>query len=173
MAKQCVSCEKNIGLLAARVSLLEDEDVVICTDCFDKMPSLLNDLYQKRINPSEAELLTIKSEIIQQLKSLNFNQATIDIVEKFLNDELSKSKKSSLSSNANLYKKCPICNKNFNYDAEICSGCGYVFNLTTAIEYNQIAQIYNERAKQYGKNPFYEYDLLFQTSQMEQLIRKS
>lgn len=57
-------------------------------------------------------------------------------------------------------KKCPVCKKNVNYDIEICSDCGYIFNVVSAIEYNEIAKIYNERLEQYKKNPFYEYDYI-------------
>lgn len=57
-------------------------------------------------------------------------------------------------------KKCPVCKKNVNYDIEICSNCGYAFNVVSAIEYNEIAKIYNERLEQYKKNPFYEYDYI-------------
>lgn len=57
-------------------------------------------------------------------------------------------------------KKCPVCKKSVNYDIEICSNCGYAFNVVSAIEYNEIAKIYNERLEQYKKNPFYVYDYI-------------
>lgn len=44
MAKSCVSCGKNIGMLGVRISLLENEDRVICAECFQKMPPVLDDL---------------------------------------------------------------------------------------------------------------------------------
>ena len=49
MAKSCIACGKNIGLLGVRVPLLETEDLVICSDCFDQIPPVINELYQKRI----------------------------------------------------------------------------------------------------------------------------
>lgn len=57
-------------------------------------------------------------------------------------------------------KKCPVCKKSVNYDMETCSDCGYDFNVISAIEYNEIAKIYNDRLEQYKKNPFYEYDYI-------------
>lgn len=62
--------------------------------------------------------------------------------------------------NGKLLKKCPVCKKNVNYDTEICSDCGFAFNVVSVIEYNEIAKIYNERLEQYKRNPFYEYDYI-------------
>lgn len=160
MAKQCIACGKNIGLLTVRISLLEKEDLVICSDCFEKMPSILDDLYQKHIYPNKTELLAIREEVIQQLKASSHNQDTINVVTKFLDDKIAKAKNPESSENGKLLKKCPICKKNVNYDTKICSDCGFVFNVMPVIEYNRIAQIYNERLEQYKKNPFYEYDYI-------------
>lgn len=60
MAKQCVSCNKNIGLFSVRIPLLEDESIVICDECFHKMPEILNELYLKRVFPDKQELMLIK-----------------------------------------------------------------------------------------------------------------
>ena len=160
MAKQCISCGKNIGLLTVRISLLENEDLVICADCFEKMPPILDDLYQKRIHPTKSELLTIKGDAIQQLKTSNYNQDTINVITKYLDDKIAKAKDPENSENGKLLKKCPVCKKNVNYDTEICSDCGYAFNVVTTIEYNEIAKMYNNRLEQYKKNPLYEYDYI-------------
>lgn len=160
MGKQCISCGKNIGLLTVRIPLLENEDLVICAECFEKMPSILDDLYQKRIHPTKTELLTIKEEIIQQLKILNYNQDSINVITKFLDNKIEKAKDPENSENGKLLKKCPVCKKNVNYDTEICSDCGFAFNVMPVIEYKEIAKIYNERLEQYKRNPFYEYDYI-------------
>lgn len=160
MAKQCISCGKNIGLLTVRIPLIGNEELVICADCFEKMPSVLDDLYQKRIYPTKTELLTIQREVIQQLKVKNYNQDTINVVAKFLDDKVARAKNPENSESGKLLKKCPICKKNVNYDTEICSDCGFCFNTISAIERNEIAKIYNERLEQYKKNSFYEYDYI-------------
>lgn len=160
MATQCISCGKNIGLLTVRIPLLENKDLVICADCFEQMPSILDDLYQKRICPAKTELFTIKGEVIQKLKTSNYNQDTINVVTKFLDDKIERAIDPENSENGKLLKKCPICKKNVNYDTEICSDCGFAFNVVSVIEYNEIAKIYNERLEQYKRNPFYEYDYI-------------
>lgn len=58
------------------------------------MPSILDDLYQKRTYPTKTELLTIREEVISQLKASNYNQNTINVVTKFLDDKNYKVKKS-------------------------------------------------------------------------------
>lgn len=158
MAKQCISCGKNIGLLTVRIPLLGNEDLVICAECFEKMPSILDDLYQKRIYPTKTELLTIKDEVIQQLKTLNYNQDTINVITKFLDDKIAKAKDPENSERGKLLKKCPVCKKNVNYDTEICSDCGFAFNVIDTVEFQEIAKIYNARLEQIKKNPYYEYD---------------
>lgn len=158
MAKSCIACGKNIGLLTVRIPLLGNDDLVICSDCFDKMPPVLNDLYQKRIFPTKSELLTIKNEVIQQLRISNYNQDTINVVTKYLDDKIEKAKDPENKEDGKLLKKCPVCKKNVNYDSEICSDCGFAFNVVAAMEYKEIAKIYNARLEQIKKNPYYEYD---------------
>lgn len=160
MAKNCLACGKNIGLLTVRIPLLGNDDLVICSDCFDKMPAILNDLYQKRIFPTKTELLTIRENVIEQLKLGNYNQDTINVVTKYLDDKITKAKDPESSEDGKLLKKCPICKKNVNYDTEVCSDCGYSFDTVHKFENNEIAQIYNDRLEQYKKNPFYEYDYI-------------
>ena len=158
MAKNCIACGKSIGLLGVRIPLLETEDLVICSDCFEKMPSIVNELYQKRVYPTKSELLTIKDEVIQQLKASNYNQDTINVVTKFMDGKIAKEIDPENSEDGRILKKCPICKKNVNYDTEICSDCGFAFNVIDVIEYQEIAKIYNARLEQYKKNAFYEYD---------------
>ena len=124
------------------------------------MPAVLNDLYQKRIFPTKTELLTIRKNVIEQLKLGNYNQDTINVVTKYLDDKITKAKDPESSEDGKLLKKCPICKKNVNYDTEVCSDCGYSFDTLHKFENNEIAQIYNERLEQYKKNPFYEYDYI-------------
>lgn len=159
MAKNCLVCGKNIGLLTARVPLIEeDESIVICADCFDKMPPILSELYIKSVCPNKTELATIKEEVIQQLKITNYNQATIDFIIKYFDYKIERAKEAVRDANGNLLKKCPICKKSANYDAEFCSDCGFSFKPVPAIDYNEIAKIHNARYEQYKKNAFYEYD---------------
>ena len=92
MAKSCIACGKNISLLGVRIPLLGTEDLVICLECFEKMPPILNDLYQKKVYPTKSELLQIKDDVVQQLKISNYNQDTINVVTKFLDDKIAKAK---------------------------------------------------------------------------------
>lgn len=160
MPKSCLCCGKNIGLLTVRIPLLENEDIVICSDCFDKMPSVINDLYQKRIHPSKAELIIIKEDVIGQLNVGNYNKDVINVVTKYLDDKIAKARNPEDKENGVVLKKCPICNKSVNYDVDVCSGCGYSFENVQQFENNEIANIYNQRKEQYRKNPFYEYDYI-------------
>lgn len=167
MAKKCISCGKNIGLITVRIPLLSDEELVICADCFEKMPSVLDDLYQKRISPTKTELLVIRENVIRQLRTSNYNRDTINVVAKFLDDKIARAKDPDKKEKGKLLKKCPVCKKNVNYDTDICSGCGYAFNVTSIMEYDEIAKIYNERFQQYRKNPFYEYDYIVVPNKMD------
>lgn len=109
MAKNCLCCGKNIGLLTVCIPLLENEELVICSDCFEKMPSVLNDLYQKRIHPTKSELLTIKEEIIEQLNLGCYNKDVINVVTKYLDNKISKAKNPEVSEDWAILKKCLIC----------------------------------------------------------------
>lgn len=146
--------------MTVRVSLIENEDLVICSDCFEKMPPIINELYQKRVYPTKTELKKIKEDVIHQLKTMNFNQDTINVITKFLDDKIARAKDPESSEEGKLLKKCPICNKNVRYDTEICSDCGFAFAVVPALEYAEIAKMYNGRIEQYKKNPFYEYDYI-------------
>ena len=157
MAKSCIACGKNIGLLTIRISLLGNDALVICSECFDKMPPVLNNLYQNRIFPSKSKLIEIKNDVIQNLKASNYNQDTINVVTKYLDDKIARKKEQENKEDGKLLKKCLICGKSVNYDKEICSDCGYAFNVMPAIEYSEIAKMYNNRFAQYKKNPLYEY----------------
>lgn len=158
MAKNCINCGKNIGLLGVRIPLLVNDDLIICSDCFNKMPSIINELYQKKSYPTKTELLKIKNEVIQQLRTSSYNQDTVNVVTKFLDDKITRAKDTENSEHGKLLKKCPVCKKNVNYDAEICSDCGFAFNVVDVIEYQEIAKVYNARLDQIKKNPYYEYD---------------
>ena len=116
MAKSCIACGKNISLLGVRIPLLGTEDLVICLECFEKMPPILNDLYQKKVYPTKSELLQIKDDVVQQLKISNYNQDTINVVTKFLDDKIAKAKDPENSEIGRILKKCPVCKKNVNYD---------------------------------------------------------
>lgn len=158
MAIGCITCGKNIGFFGVRVPLLGTDELVFCLECFNKMPPILNELYQKRIYPTKSELLIIKDDVIQQLKDSNYNQDTINVVSKYLDDKISKAKDPENSEDGKLLKKCPICKKNVNYDSEICSDCGFSFNVVDTVQYQEIAKIYNARVEQIKKNSYYEYD---------------
>lgn len=160
MAKSCIACGKNIGLLGVRVPLLGTEDLVICSDCFDKMPPIINELYQKRIYPTKNELLAIKDDVMDQLSIDSYNQDTISVVAKFLDEKIEKARESESNEDGALIKICPVCNKRSNYAVSICPDCNYNFNIDTKLNQNEVAQIYNDRVEQYIKNPFYEYDFI-------------
>lgn len=74
-----------------------------------KIPSVLNDLYQKRIYPTKSELLTIKEEIIEQLNLGCYNKDVINVVTKYLDNKISKAKDPEVSEDWAILKKCPIC----------------------------------------------------------------
>lgn len=73
------------------------------------MPSVLNDLYQKRIHPTKSELLTIKEEIIEQLNLGCYNKDVINVVTKYLDNKISKAKNPEVSEDWAILKKCLIC----------------------------------------------------------------
>lgn len=174
MAKNCIACGKNIGLLTIRISLLGNDALLICSECFDKMPPVLNDLYQNRIFPNKTELLEIKNEVIRSIKESNYNQDTINVVTKYLDDKIAKKKTKESREDGKLLKKCPVCGKNINYDREICSGCGYIFSATSEIEYGEIAKMYNNRLVQYKKiHSMSMIILLYAISRMVQRIKKA
>lgn len=159
MAKQCVSCNKNIGLLAVRIPLLEDESIVICDECFQGMPKILNELYLKRIHPDKQELILIKENVMAELRAANYNTDTLNVVAKFLDTKIETAHNAKNDDEALIQKKCPICSKKSSYECEVCSNCGYIFT-TNEVMYseNDIAEIYNHKAEQVKNNPFYEYD---------------
>lgn len=158
MAKNCIACNKNIGMLSVRIQLLEKEELFICSNCFGKMPPIINELYQERIYPTKTELLAIKEDIIRQLEAENYNRDTLSIVAKFLDIKIEKARESENNEDGAVIKICPVCNKRANYAVSICPDCNYKFNLDTKLNQKEVAQIYNERIAQYTKNPFYEYD---------------
>lgn len=89
-----------------------------------------------------------------------YNKDVTNVVTKYLDNKISRAKNPEISEDGAILKKCPICNKNVNYDADVCSGCGYSFSSGYKFENNEIANIYNQRKEQYRKNPFYEYDYI-------------
>ena len=160
MAKSCVACGKNIGMLGVRIPLLENEDVVICADCFDKMPPVLNDLYQKKIHPYKDELLDIKENIIQDLRFKSFNTDTINIVTKYLDWKISRANEKVEDDKAIVQKVCPICGNRVSYETTNCSSCGYIFKEEVIVSKKEIAEIFNGRLEHYNKNAYYEYDYI-------------
>jgi len=158
MAKSCVACGKNISLLGVRIPLLENEDVVICSECFEKMPSVLDELYQKRIFPYKDELIEIKTEVIEELNFKGFNIDTINIVTKFFDWKISKAKEQEQNDYSVVQKVCPICKNKVSYEITDCPACGYFFREEIIFSKKEIAEIHNGRLEQYKKNAFYEYD---------------
>ncbi len=160
MAKNCLCCGRNIGLLTVRISLLENEDLVLCSECFNKMPPIINELYQKRITLSKTELIEIKAEVICNLMEADYNLDVINVVTKFFDNKIAEARDLGNSEEGKILKICPVCKKNINYSSSVCSDCGFIFDGTFTIENFEIAKIYNSRFEQYKKNPFYEYDYI-------------
>lgn len=160
MAKSCVSCGKNIGLLTVRIPLLNDEDVVICADCFEKMPSVLDDLYQNKIHPYKSELIEIKENVLQDLNLKGYNSSTINVVAKYLDKKIAKALDKIENDNAIVQKVCPICQKRVTYELTSCTTCGYIFKENILLNKKDVATIYNNRIEQYKKNAYYEYDYI-------------
>lgn len=158
MGLNCISCGKNIGMLTVRIPLLGDESLSICIDCFNKMPVILNELYKKKIYPTRIELERIKDEVMKELHEAGYNQETVSVVSKFLDDKITKAREAENSEDGVIIKSCPICNKKANYVTDVCPDCGYIFEKRLEIEHGIVAKMYNERLQQYTKNPFYEYD---------------
>lgn len=161
MAKQCICCYKNIGLLNVRIPLLEDESIVICDECFYRMPEILNDLYQKKVFPNKQELMLIKENVISELQSSSYNIDTINVVAKFLDTKIDKAHEANTDDDALIQRICPICHKKSGYECRNCSECGYVFVVNDLIYTNrEIAEIYNQKSSQIKNNPIYEYDYI-------------
>ena len=161
MAKTCVACNKSIGLLTVRIPLIDNEEVFICSDCFEKMPSIINDLYHKSVNPYKEELLIIKEDVLSELRQKEFNVETINIVTKFLDYRIRIAKEKIEDDGSIVQKICPICKRKVTYEAGSCSFCGYNFSsFFESFDLKEIAEIYNGRNEQYRNNPFYEYDYI-------------
>lgn len=159
MAKQCVCCNKTIGLLTVRIPLLEDESIVICDECFQRMPEILNELYLKRVFPDKQELMLIKENVMSELRASNYNTDTINVIAKFLDTKIDKAHASKNDDKSLIKKSCPICSKKSSYECEICSECGYVFVANEVIYTTKdIAEIHNHKAEHIKNNPLYEYD---------------
>lgn len=167
MAKSCVACGKSIGMLGVRIPLLESEDVVICADCFSKMPPVLNDLYQKKINPYKDELIELKEDIIQNLRLQSFNTDTINIVTKYMDWKISRTSEKVQDDKAIVQKICPICRNRVSYEIKECFSCGYIFKEEVILSKKQIAEIYNGRLEQYKRNAYYEYDYIVVENNMD------
>lgn len=159
MAKHCVSCNKNIGVLTVRIPLLEDESIVICDECFHKMPEILNELYLKRVFPDKQELMQIKEKVLNELEVANYNTDTLNVIAKFLDTKIEHAHNKNNDDNALVQKVCPICSKRSSYECQVCSECGYDFT-TDQVLYtnNDIAEIYNHKAENIKNSPLYEYD---------------
>lgn len=95
MAKFCISCGKSIGMLSVRIPLLPNEEQVICSECYERMPEIIDELYRDRIFPSKEELVFFKENVLQQLKASNFNQETLDVVSEFMDNKISYAKNKS------------------------------------------------------------------------------
>ncbi|MBP3594543.1 MAG: DUF4177 domain-containing protein [Lachnospiraceae bacterium] len=160
MAKTCVACGKNIGLMTVRIPLIDNEEVFICADCFSKMPPVLNDIYQQQVSFYKSELIEVKESVIQKLNLKGFNTDTRNIVAKFFDNKIAKAKNKVDDDNAIVQKICPICKKRVTYECTSCTTCGYVFSEEIVINLKEIAEMYNNRIEQYRKNPFYEYDYI-------------
>ena len=97
MAKNCITCGKNIGLLGVRIPLLGTDDLVICESCYEKMPDTIDSLYHDKVSPDKKELYIIKQDVLNQLNEHKFNQETIDVVTKFLDKKIEKGKERTLT----------------------------------------------------------------------------
>lgn len=97
MAKNCIACSKNIGLLGVRIPLLDTDDLVICSECFEKMPEILSLLYQNKVFFEKKELRSIKEDVLNQLSEQKFNQETINVVTEFLDKKIEKAKEGTLT----------------------------------------------------------------------------
>lgn len=147
-------------MLAVRIPLLENEDIVICAECFDKMPPVIKELYQKRIYPHKDELVAMKEVVLHELNSKSYNTDTINVVTKYLDDKISKAKVKIEDDDSIVQKICPICKKKVTYESTVCSSCGYVFSESFLLSQKEIAEIYNNRVEQYKRNAYYEYDYI-------------
>lgn len=130
MAKSCIVCGKNIGLLTVR------------------------------IQPYKSELIEIKESVIEELSAKNYNIDTINIVAKYLDSKIARAKDRIDDDNSVVQKICPICQKRVAYESALCSTCGYNFNNEVVLSQKNIAEIYNNRLEQYKRNPYYEYDYI-------------
>lgn len=161
MLKQCISCNKNIGLLTVRIPLLENDNIVICDDCFQKMPEILNDIYLKRVFPCKSDLIVIKENVMNELATMDYNNDTLNVIAKFLDNKIEKAPNAANNDGALVQKICPVCNRKLSYESKICSECGFDFdNQQLSFSNSEIAKVYNRRIEQIKNNPFYEYDFV-------------
>ena len=163
MAKNCITCGKSIGLLTVRIPLLDNENIVICMDCFEKMPAALLDLYHKRILPNRSDLINIKDAVLNEMTLNGYNNDTKNVISCYFDNKISKAKdEDNDNDNSLIQKTCPICQRKVAYEQNNCMTCGYIFkdNNDLKLSEKEIAEIYNERHIQYKNNPFYEYDLI-------------
>lgn len=126
MAKNCISCGKNIGLLGVRVPLLQDENLVICSECFSKMPKIIEELYKDSISSSDIDLCAMKDEVIYQLKQSGFNQETINVVSQFWNNKIACSAKLREQQRAALLEKMKGLKLTTGYNFEGYSIIDYI-----------------------------------------------
>lgn len=88
MAKKCLACGKNIGMLTVRIPLLEDSDEVICDECFEKMPTQIKELYKGTLRLDHQELLDMKNYIVSETKNKGFEDKVIDYVSAYMDKKI-------------------------------------------------------------------------------------
>ncbi len=80
-------------------------------------------------------------------------------VRKILEDKYNEiiTSKGYVDSRNKSHLQCFICGILIEPDTDICPKCGAILNGSSKQEQNELVSIYNNRFKQYQKNPLYEY----------------
>lgn len=128
----------------------------VCSCCGKKIPFLDVDFDYMEI---DNESYRICSKCRSKISAYNSGEVSVDDIISVATHEKVAGYLRNLKLGVSL-KKCPVCKKDVNCDIEICSECGYNFNVVSEVEHSKIAKIYNERVEQYKRNPFYEYDYI-------------
>lgn len=137
MTKNCIACGKNIGLLGVRIPLLDTDDLVICSECFEKMPEIVNSLYRNKVFLEKKELRSIKEDVLKQLSEQKFNQETINVVTEFLDKKIEKAKEGTLTQEE-LELRQKIAKEKQERKSNFQCTTGYNFEGYKIIEYKDI-----------------------------------
>lgn len=137
MAKNCIACGKGIGMLAVRIPLVGNDDLVICETCYEKMPDIIDSLYRDKVSPDKKELYFIKEDVLKKLYECKFNQETINVVTNFFDKKIEKAKEGVLTTEE-LESRQKIAKEKQERKSNFKCSTGYNFEGYKIIDYKDI-----------------------------------